>query len=157
MLENNKIFEIASLMADDHDIRSDIFDSVRHALQEKYINKMNHVVESQYLTAQAHPTKEIRFMQAMKEFWPEKDRDQLERAIHLMTVMNTYRDLRSHLNTGMRPQNISMQSQSRPVDNSIHDDGIYDVDSACFVKNEAKRADMLSTLMMLMFMGTDRA
>jgi hypothetical protein len=148
-----KIAEIAHMMAGGNDLRTEIVDSVRHALQEKYIKRIHRAVETQYLSAQANPTREIRLMQAMKEFWPEHSLGQLDRAIHLMTAMNTYQDLRTHLHSA-RPNDLRIQEKA--ADKSIHADGIYDIDNACFVKNEAKKADLMSTLMMLVFMGNTK-
>jgi hypothetical protein len=90
-------------------------------------------------------------MQVMRDFCPDDQKEQIDKAIHMMTTFNTYRNIRTNL--GTRPGNMHMQSGAE--DESIHDDGIYDIDTACFIKNEAKKADVLSALMMMVFMGED--
>lgn len=152
MSDNRQIYEVANLMTGQNDIRAEIYNSVKQVLQDKYINKINKAVESQFLSTKANPPKEIRLMQVMKDFCPANRHAQIDQAIRLMTVMSTYRNLRSNLN-GVRPGHMNIQSQD--VDHSIHEDGIYDVDTACYIRNESKKTDILSTLMMMMFMGNE--
>lgn len=156
MSDDKQIHELAKLMTGNNDLRAEIMGSIKKIFQDKYINKINHAVKAQYSSVQSNPSREIRLMSAMKDFYPESRQDNIDKIINLLTVMNTYQSVRTNLNEAHSKNINAMSVQPKSIDESIHDDGIYDIDAACFIKNETKRADVLSALMMLVFMGNEK-
>lgn len=148
----DKTDELTYIM-DNNRIGNDIINSVQTAFKEKYIDKINNVVKNQYDTVLANPTKEMRFMSVIKEFMPNENHEHIDRIINAYSMINTLKNLKSTLNSN----NLPMAKMDSGVcahsinAESIHDDGIYEIDQKCMLQIDSKKADLLSMLMMMVF------
>ncbi len=152
---NNLVYNIANIMNGNisDEFKVEIMNSIQKLFRDKYINKINQTVQSHYDTTMANPSKEIRFLNMMKEFMHESKHEDINKMINMYNMMNTFNKLKSNMKaTYVGNEEEVCTCSSNDDGDSIHEDGIYDIDKSCLIQKEGMKAELISTIMMMIFM-----
>lgn len=172
-MSDNIVYEISKMMNDESIIKSDLNDAaglVAEMFKKKYINRLNEKVSEHKNVLSKNPPKEVQLLNALKQFMPEENRKNADRAIDTFITLSTFERLRNEFSgtretsaasagagRDIRPTRDAASPESKPADNldrdilaaesSVHEDGIYEVDENCLVKKN--RTDMTGLIMMM--------
>ena len=140
MIENEKIYEIASIMNDNQLFKGDVnhaANMVRGMLTEKYIAPIKKAIEKENARSRKNPNKEARLLAALKPFVAKEAHKKLDEVVDAIHLMETMRGLKEHLPKpkAVTAQNIP-QPEDAPKDPSVHPDGVYNIDEDC-MKNKS--------------------
>lgn len=172
MSENSLVYEITKMMNDKPAIQNDMNEAVglvQKMFEEKYIGKINGILESHRERARSNPSREIGLLQAFKAFMPESDHQKVEKLIESLYMMETLSSIRKEYSAvvpnampNVAPSSAAPSkrqispSDDKPVevletkdDVSVHSDGIYDVDNQCMVSKENKGFTFMPIFMLM--------
>jgi len=129
MSQENKIYEITQMMSDNQVIRGDVSHAagvIKAMLNEKYIAPIARAIDAENKKARKNPSKEARLLAALKPFVDINSHRALEKAIDILYMQDTFRGLAGGMNRPRKPA----ATKAAAID-SIHEDGIYDIDRRC--------------------------
>ena len=153
MSDQNPVYEIAEILSDQKGLQQDFMVSLQQYCKEKYLDKMKQTVSACFESAKSVPCREVRLMNAMKDFMPESRHSNLDQLIHTFTAMQVYNGIRKDLlQSRLDHHTVKTAGVEAASDPCVHSDGIYDVDDACLLQKETHKADAISTLMMMLFL-----
>lgn len=138
MSENNTLFEIAQAIQSKETMKNDvteIMDAVKNIVHEKYIGRLNSVIQDHQTKLQSDPPKEIRLLEAFKPFLDSNTQPAIDQMISVMYAANTARSLQSELaTTDPKP---SERKTVRAMSDLLKQDGVYEIDHACMSSQES--------------------
>ena len=147
MSGENKIYEITQMMNDNQVIRGDVNHAagvIKAMLNEKYIAPITRAIAAENKKARKNPCKEARLLAALKPFVDARSHSNLEKAIDVLYMAETFRGLTGNM---PKPQNFRQTMAANVQDASVHGDGVYDVDQQCI---EFKRQSPFAPIFILM-------
>ncbi len=139
-------FKEVSQMFNNNVMQSDMneaMDMVRQMFYDKYLKKLQNALTEQQTEIVSAPTKEIKLMQAVKQFMPAHKQEDMEKMIDMMVLTEMFKSFQGEIQEN-KPK-ISVQSDSgvksvqedTDYDSSVHKDGIYDIDYNCLKSSDA--------------------
>ncbi len=171
MSESNVIYEISQVFTDKNRIKNDMNEAtnlVMEMFKKKYIDKLQ-TEATHYLThAQQNPTKEIHLLRSLKPFMDETKHEHIDYMIDCFATMNALQRMQKELPlkkaVDVAPVEVAAaQAKSSTEDDntdSVHSDGIYDLDHSCLVSGSATRKttepNMMGMLFLFMFGGINK-
>ena len=168
MNENEKVYEIASIMGNNQLFKGDVNTAaslVRNMLTEKYITPIHKAMEKENKRARKNPNKEAQLLHALKPFMPSANHKAIEETIEAIHLIETLRGIQKQMpssspspssSTGPRTSAIAAQEVviNEVADPSVHPDGVYDMDEKCL--NTPKEPMIPLFLVFLMAMSRGR-
>lgn len=142
-MSDNVIYEITQMMHDRTNVQSDMeeaFNMVSEMFRKKYVSKMHKAIQSQQLQTKKDPPKEAQLLSAMKAFAREETHPMYDRMIDMLLTADTLQKMSGRI----KPVTVQETSQ-----NSVHHDGIYDIDNVC-VASRGKSGTNLAGMLMMM-------
>ena len=136
MSENNILYEVAEIMSNKHAMKNDmaeIMKTINTMVQEKYVERINHAIHTHQTAVQKAPPKEIQLIQTLKLFMPQDNHHKMDKMVDMMLLMNTFQNIRTEFSNINKVPSVAADSDS------IHEDGVYDVDSACLYEKKNDR------------------
>lgn len=157
MSEANIITEITQMMTDKKTAQNDINEAtnlVMEMFKKKYINRLHEAAHMQRINAQKNPTKEIRLLHSIKPFLDESRHESIDKMIDTMTMLAVMQNIGKELSAaGDEKSSIETASVNGGNDNdSIHADGVYDIDEACMTSLKSSPPQNRNKLFELMFL-----
>lgn len=157
------IIEVAQMMQDREALQKDMSEAmalVRNLFQEKYMAKLQRAIDAHRNKALQNPPQEARLLLALKPFMPEQSQKAAERLIDAMVLTNTTKSIVAELmpwesqspQVPAEGQPVAAALREESVENSIHEDGIYDVDYACLLDRETPAARTQPNMFALFFL-----
>jgi len=136
MSNENKIYEITQMMSDNQVIRGDVSQAagmIKAMLSEKYLNPITRAITAENKKARKNPCKEARLLDALKPFMDDKNHQAVDKTIDALYMAETLRGLSANLpvRTPIRQHKPASSFVNALADDSVHEDGIYDVDARC--------------------------
>lgn len=128
MLDNKKIMEISQMMQDTND------------------------------SIMKNPPKEVRLIEAMKPFFAGAQHKSFDDTIEMLNKIHALKKISARVLPQQppphRPQNMPQYAaQSISQDDSIHNDGIYDLDISCIDKKTRTNPQIGTVIMMMALLG----
>ena len=174
-MENNEmnitsLDELTKAFTDRNVVRNDMkeaADTVKKMLMDKYIARMHNIVTAKSLQTQRNPSKEVMLMRAAREFMPPEKRSSIENAISALSMLDTMDKIKKDLPGSNNINHPVKAASKRPVENanidieadkfdeSVHLDGIYDIDVNCLrnMHGGPQGADKWLKFIMLMLLA----
>lgn len=147
MSENSILYEVAEIMSNKHAMKDDmaeIMKTVNTMVQEKYVERINNAIQTHQTAVQKTPPKEIQLIKTLKLFMPQDHHLKMDKMVDMMLLMNTFQNIKTEFSNITSDKMPSATS----VPDSIHEDGIYDVDSTCLREKSTGRN--LAPMLLLM-------
>ena len=149
------VTEIAKNMRDKSVMRQEMISAmelVQNTLNKKYTDKLRQAISAHQAAALQKPSKEIQLLLAFKPFMPQNEAaiDQMVNAlITAQTAKTIQAELAAALGTPDAPRQRktvnayenAANNMAAPLDQSVHDDGVYDVDQACMHRKNRPKLD----------------
>lgn len=150
MPDNMNVYEITQMMSNKNNIQRDMTEAmslVQALFREKYVDRLNQTVQAHHMRAEKQPCREVRLMQALKDFVPEEKKKSLEGMIDTCLMLETIRGMQNEL----REAQFQSMGLAEPKldDMSVHLDGVYDVDVACLGNKKNQPMGMAGLFMVL--------
>jgi hypothetical protein len=153
MSNNQLLQDIGNLLGTNIDLQediNDIFELVKNKFQEKYVKKIQALIEGNRLQAQENPTKEIALLQASKPFINPDTHSQIDMFIEAMNTFRTFQTINQQVRT---IQNHINEKEGEKV--LLQDDGVYEIDETCISsKNQSSGGgELLVFILLILFFG----
>lgn len=129
------MIEIANNLRNKEVIKSDLKEAltlVTSLFQDKYLTKLQQDLKQRTDETKKNPTKEIKLMQSIKPFLHIDQHTNLEKMIDALFIVQTLQNVNKDVNT-------------------LHNDGVYEIDSTCMSRNKSK---IWGTLIAVMFLAS---
>lgn len=115
---------------------------VINMFKEKYISKFQKAIEGKKEQVMHEPSKEIKLIQSLKDFMPEDKRKNAESMIEMLSLMEAISEMQKEAVTlkesnGMKLSDLNKYNLEN-ADNSIHSDGIYEIDRECLLSRQKR-------------------
>ena len=129
---------------------------VRSMLTEKYISPIKAAVQNENKRIKKNPCKNARLLEALKPFVDANVRQSLASTIDMLYTIQTIQGVTgvsAGAGMGMGASGaLPLKSSGVSVQNSIHPDGIYDIDPVCagIAPSSSSSANAVSTPMPMM-------
>ncbi|HHW67605.1 MAG: hypothetical protein PWP07_1151 [Epulopiscium sp.] len=167
-MSNNQLLQnLGGVLGTNIDLQQDlneIREMIRNKFKEKYINKIESLIQGNRIQAQENPTKEIALLQAIKPFINPDIHVQIDKCID---VMNTYRTFQ---NISQQVKAVQFQSNESGENNGnngnkkdrllIQDDGVYEIDEQCLNSKSAGiglgNGEFLIFILLLLFLSNSK-
>lgn len=154
MSDHNTIFEINKLMNDKGLIKNDL-DEITHiikeVIQQKYISKFEVAIDEQRELVKKNTPKEINLLLALKPYLEQSTHTYIDQIIDLIYKMNTVKNIQAEIEK-CAVVNKMDNNLSNP-ETTIHDDGIYEIDTHCTVNNTTNSMNITELIFMLLVTG----
>lgn len=139
MSENNTIYEITKKISDPNTVRNDlqeIMELVAKHFKQKYIQSLEVAIAQHNEHCIKNPSKELVLLNACRPFLGENVGflNTLGSALQTLNVIN-------NITSEFSPK--ALYNASQIEDNSIHADGIYDIDNQCMTKDNTVNSSSL--------------
>ena len=151
---DNTIYEITQLIENKDNIKEDLniaINSVKDTLYEKYLNKFQTVIDEKKKLVEENSNKEIQLIKAIKPFLASDFQKNIDTMIDLIYKINTAQSIQKEL------KKIPPASQKNTPNFSsatVHEDGIYEIDKNCIIKNSAPiNSNTVTELIFLLMLG----
>ncbi len=100
------------------------------------------------------PPREVEFLNALKPFADARGQSSMDKVIDMYRTMSTAKNLQDELKHSLKSSGFKDNRNVRVAsihqhDSSIHEDGIYDIDTSC-LQRKKKVANSISSVMLLM-------
>ena len=144
-MQESKIYEIAQMIQNKATIENDLKEAkniVKNMLHDKYINKMHLAIREKHKACCKNPTKEVHLLNAIKPFMHETSHHKIDKAIEMLTLMNTVKGIKSEVAPILYTQNVQ--------EGIIHEDGVYEVDSNCIKGRENFNSHLLPIILLML-------
>jgi hypothetical protein len=115
------IYEVTQMLQDKNNIQNDMqqaMELVRDMFYKKYLQKIEKEVEIRREKIKANRPKEVELLYAVKPFLAQDKSAVIDKMADSIMMMQTLNTLQSEMNRDYRKE-------------SVHSDGIYDVDENC--------------------------
>lgn len=115
------IYEVTQMLQDKNNIQNDMqqaMELVRDMFYKKYLQKIEKEVEIRREKIKANRSKEVELLYAVKPFLAQDKSAVIDKMADSIMMMQTLNTLQSEMNRDYRKE-------------SVHSDGIYDVDENC--------------------------
>ncbi|WP_250228564.1 hypothetical protein [Anaeropeptidivorans aminofermentans] len=144
MSENN-MFEIGKFAKGGLMPQDDINEAmalVVNMFKEKYISKFQKEIEDRKKKVMTKPSKEMKLLQSLKDFMPEEKKKNAESMIEMLSLMEAISEMQNEAtllkeSNGMKLSDLNKYNLEN-VDNSIHTDGIYEIDRECLLSRQKR-------------------
>jgi len=127
---------------------------VRSMLTEKYVSPIQKAMDSESKRIKKNPCKNTRLLEALKPFVDTSVQQSLSSTIDILHTIQTLQNMNKHL--PQSSQNLPIKQSSISVQNSIHADGVYDIDPSCGHQSEtpqnASHSPSIVPLLMLLLL-----
>ena len=143
MANKNELYEIISNLTDKEILRTDlseIAEVMRRMLTEKYLDRINAILRQQHQNSLSNPSNSMRLLVAMKPFMREESHERIDQIVQSMAFVETMQTIFTSVSGNALAADadfaLDFDSDSninRDTD-SIHDDGVYDLDKNCLAK-----------------------
>ncbi|MCL2853184.1 MAG: hypothetical protein FWE20_09170 [Defluviitaleaceae bacterium] len=158
----------------------DALELAREHFQSKYLRRIQKTVESERMRVLENPPREVALIAALKDFAPPESHEGYDRMAELFIMLSSWKEIRRNLEVsqdgfsraysreahmaqarfagtqrgGGNSRNLhqEMDCNVDGFDDSIHPDGIYDIDRECSAGsryNGGRLAEMMFLLSML--------
>lgn len=147
----NRLMEITQMLQDANNINRDIDEAlslVKDHFKEKYFKSIQSAVRTQRLKVMEKPPKEVALVNAMKQFAPSEQRHKYDKLIDAVLTINSWAEIQKNLHSAPSKQ-PKIPSMQKGNDESVHPDGIYDMDKQCLMQINNKSESFVD-LMFLM-------
>ena len=147
--------DIAKLVQNPEDVRRDMGEAmelVREHFRTKYFKRVQKAVSAQRQRAISNPPREVALLAALKEFAPPGRQPSYERATEVLLAMDSWQ----HMRQGIANGRVGIANIGR--DESIHHDGVYDIDAACEREGTSlgeRFAEMMVLMSIVSMLGRD--
>lgn len=148
-MSNKMMKAVAHLLSNPAGIQNDMRESMLMAqnhLSEKYLTKMTKAVAQCQKKAMENPSPQIDLLLAVKPFIPEESHPRVNQMIEMLQFYQTMDEIRTSIQEELPPADTRPLSAasvgSFTPDPSVHEDGVYDVDSNCTLPARANQATM---------------
>jgi len=157
--------EIAKLVESPDNIRRDMGDALelaREHFKEKYLKRVSKAVEYERMKAMANPPREVALIAALKEFVPPERHEMYERMADAMITLSSWHEIRKKNigHTGLNAPQTQFYAQSLGggagsawADESLHHDGVYDIDPECRAGNMYNGGRLAEMMFLLSLVG----
>jgi hypothetical protein len=175
MSENNTVYEITRIMNDKPAIQNDMNEAARlvqKMFEEKYILKINSIINSRMEEVRKKPSREINLLQSFKAFMPELEQKKMEKIIDTLFIMEMMSGIKNEYSAAYKeyagdtaggvqnkPEEDTEQKEggnsvltTASEDESVHHDGVYDIDSRCMVLKDSNKPLALIPMLFIMRM-----
>lgn len=115
------IYEVTQMLQDKNNIQNDMqqaMELVKDMFYKKYLQKIEKEVEIRREKIKANRPKEVELLYAVKPFLAQDKSDVIDKMADSIMMMQTLNTLQSEMNRDYKKE-------------SVHSDGIYDVDENC--------------------------
>ena len=103
----------------------------------EYFKKLNDTLVEHQKGIAKKPPREVQLLQAMKAFMPEQQHPNVDKVIDMMILTQTMKSMRDEY------------SGRQLAKESVHPDGVYDIDTNCVTGQGGMNGLMLMALAML--------
>ena len=159
-----ELLKVVETMRDKDVLRQEMQDVMTLAqkmIRQKYTDKLWEVIEAHRDAAQENPSKEMELLRVFKQFAPQNEAA-IDQMMQMVLMAQTAQSIRAELGSDEKgKQNACAQAASvqnlRAQDDSLHADGVYDVDQACLhLKGRPQKnaGSMLAMLLLIRFRTT---
>ena len=134
----------------------DIAAAVRQVVADKYINRLNEMIRRGREAAMENPSREVTLLAALRPFMREESRCRVDGAIDGLTAFELLWSARESVaSVPTQPMEYTIETAETADRNSIHDDGVYDMDNACLLERGAisGQTSPIGMLMLMAMMG----
>lgn len=131
------LYEVTQMLQDKNAIQNDMEEAislVRDMFYKKYLKKIQEEIENRREKIKTNRPKEIELLYALKPFMPQEKNFMIDKIAESMMMVKTL--------TGMQSEIKNKNHEGE----SIHSDGIYDVDTNCLA---AKNNSFINTMMII--------
>ncbi|NLM13560.1 MAG: hypothetical protein GX209_07430 [Epulopiscium sp.] len=161
-MSNNQLLQnLGGMLGTNIDFQQDldeIAEMIRNKFKEKYINKIESLIEGNRIQAQENPTKEIALLQAIKPFIHPDIHLQIDKFID---VMNTFRTFQS-INQQMKSIQLqsSKNNEHKEEKQLIQEDGVYEIDENCMNRKNVgigmENGDLLIFIFLILLLSSSK-
>ena len=164
----NRFIEIAKLVESPDNIRRDMGDAlelVREHFNTKYLKRIQKTIEAERLKTLSNPPREVALIAALKEFAPHDSHESYDRMAELIITLSSWKEIRANIErSGMQtaraaslgpvyPQDLEVNSDTNELDESVHPDGVYDIDPECAIGKRYNGGRLAEMMFMLSILG----
>lgn len=135
--------DISRLVQNPEDVRRDMNEAVelvREHFRAKYLRRAQKAVADQRRNTLSNPPREVALMSALKEFAPPNKRNSYERATEVLLALDSWGQMRKGLEGRVSAASLG--------DESVHRDGVYDIDKSCL--NSSNAGERFAEVLVLM-------
>jgi len=139
-------------------LRADIGEMARAAAKvmgDRYVGRINSVLSARHNEALANPSREARLLAAMKPFFDEERQKGIDGALQTLAALETLMALKTSEPAPERPFTAASAEGVQPnfqQDESVHGDGVYDLDGACLLEKKNRSRAGFALLIAVMAM-----
>lgn len=134
MGNNELLQDIGNILGCNIDLQQDMIDikeNIRSMFQEKYINRVQSLVNQNKSRVETNPTKEIALLQALKPFIGTEMHWKIDKLTETMNSFRTIQLLNDKMQTA-QPQ----RSEKKEEKILKRSDGVYEIDEVCMKAKE---------------------
>lgn len=159
MSENRVIYEITQKMSDTSVMQNDMNEAAELVIQmfkDKYFNRLNSAISEHNARCLENPSKEVRLLHALKPFFPDEKSEKIDQLIQLMLFCDTADSVKKELKIDPPIKNtpaVKAAEASAEVE-SVHEDGVYDVDRTCLTRKCRSSADVSGLLFIMAILSS---
>ncbi|NLK97567.1 hypothetical protein [Defluviitalea saccharophila] len=158
-MSNNQLLQnLGGVLGTSIDLQQDlneIMEIIRNKFKEKYINRIESLIQGNRMQAQENPTREIALLQAVKPFLNPNIHLQIDQ---LIDAMNTFRTFQ---NISQQVKSVQLQSsgseEERPL---IQDDGVYEIDENCMNSKSVgigmENGELFIFILLILLLGSSK-
>ncbi|MDR3092087.1 MAG: hypothetical protein LBU36_07895 [Clostridiales bacterium] len=150
----SNIYEIARIMSNRAALLSDMEEAagmVCGFFHDKYLSRLRGVIDEHNRKIMERPPKEVGLISAFKAFTPPERHAALDKMIDAFLLAGTLSSIKGEY--GERVKIESEKDASARKDNSVHNDGVYDMDDDCLKQRKqaagGAQADKMVNLLIL--------
>ena len=160
--------EISKLVESPDNIRQDMGDALelaREHFKTKYLRRIQKAVEAERMRAMANPPREVALITALKEFAPPQSHENFDRMADMFITLSSWQEIRANLEhsggqgAGASPagrvyaRSLSEDGGTVSHDESVHHDGVYDIDHECSAGRRFDGGRLAEMMFMLSLLG----
>ena len=140
---SDDIYQIAQMIQNKKLIQNDLneaFSLISTMFQDRYTNRLREAIEIKQLEHKNNPSKEITLLHSLKPFFSQDQHESIDKAINAFSMIQTLQNFKDSY------QKFDTQNNAS---SSIHEDGIYDIDSECILAKNNNDNNILNALIVL--------
>ncbi len=119
---------------------------------------LNSAVEEHKKSIEIKASREIELLKSLKNFMDKSYEQSIDNAIEMFYVLKTAESISNEMKAPPYEEPVEIMAMGnrnprKSIDNSVHSDGIYDIDIACMEKRKSSLNNVSGIMMMLALMG----
>ncbi|NLK36755.1 MAG: hypothetical protein GX299_01540 [Epulopiscium sp.] len=121
-MANNDIYELAKLLNNSEGIHQDfsqVIGALQEGFQKKYVKKIHATAEAQKDAVVERPPKEVTLLRAMRAFADDSKKQQYDRAIQMLLMLNTIKNVNENINALAQAKPQLLQTRSSDGKNQV--------------------------------------